>query len=81
MILEPKRRAPRRHPQIVDFRERGQNFLGNAIAEIIVIAIRAEIGEWQDGNRVLAPGRLEGGVDVFQVRRSNDAVTSKIKKP
>ena len=40
LAFKPERRTPGRDPQAADFRQRGDDFLGDAVTEIIVIMLR-----------------------------------------
>ena len=81
LVFEPERRTTRRDPQIVDLRERSQNFFSNSVAEISVVFPRTKIGKWQDGDRIFVRGRGPIDVDLVQVGRARDSVAGEIKKP
>ncbi len=46
---ELKRRRPRHHPQAFQPRQRVDEFLGEAVAEILLLRIGAHVRERQDG--------------------------------
>ena len=49
--FERERRCPCDHLQLVHLRERVDDFFGETVGEVLVLRIRAEVGEGQDRDR------------------------------
>src|SRR6185503_20681270 len=51
--LESERRCPGRHLQRRNAGERIEDFFRNTVREVLVVAVRAHVGEWHYGDRCL----------------------------
>src|SRR6266699_3292732 len=83
-ILEPKRRAPRRHPQAIYFGQCSEKLLRNTLTEVGVLFCSAQIIERQNGDRFLVRAARLDDVDLCFGRaiwRAHDSVTGEIEKP
>ena len=73
--LECKRRAARHNAKPGNFRERADQLLGDAVAEILVLLVRAEVREGKDGDRcalVRSVADLGGRTAVSDAQRPRE---------
>src|SRR5438067_462512 len=68
LILSPesKRRRAGDDLEAANMRQHVDDLLGQAVAEVLVLLVRAQVGEWEDRNRRFEAGRPLDG--VFQGR-------------
>ena len=61
VALETHRRGPRDHTQCPDPRQIGDDLVGEPVAEVLGVGIRAQVGEGQHDDRLRIGRRARGG--------------------
>src|SRR4030095_11864163 len=77
-FLKFKRRRSSDHPELPDIGKRVEDLFRHAFAKVPLVAFRAHVGKWQDGNG--GTSALRGGT-ISQFWGKPNSVAGEIKKP